>query len=170
MCIMAMFTCKVLTSPLNGLTINLFYCTSSSSFHSKISCYSAEHIFYCILIFLVYFIVTAINITKAFIMLDKNLFNQGYFGRLNKNYHFSKTVMKLLFPLYFALNSTFQLDFLFVLAVPLLWATYIFYHRINSFHSFNSKHFYVEFSLECFIFIASLLCCLSYYIVGKTNT
>ena len=52
---------------------------------------------------------------------------------------------------------------------PALWGLYIFFHRLNSLHSNNNRHFYIELFLECFLFWTAFCGLLSYYINGSPN-
>lgn len=100
----------------------------------------------------------------------KNPFEGGCLGHPNRNYMLSKGLLKLLFPIFFALNASLNLSFLFLIFAPALWGSYIFFHRINSLHSFNHRHFYFEYFLECFLFWVSMCGILSKYFDGEPSS
>lgn len=136
---------KVLSGPCIGLTINVLYCSPESPYHKGQECYNSTYIFYCIIAAVLLFNFIAVIIYAAFFYFIKNPFSNSYLGYPNRNYVASKSLIKLLFPLFFAVNNSLQLEFLFVIMAPVLWGLYIFYHRIFSLHSYKHQHFYVEY-------------------------
>ena len=138
-------TAKILSGPFIGLSINVLYCDSKVPYHQGRQCYSFEHIIFCILaaIILIEMIIT-LAIYSLF-YFTKNPFDGGCLGYPNRNYMVSKGLLKIVFPVFFALNSSLNLSFLFIVAAPALWGAYLFFHRINSLHSYNHRHFYVEY-------------------------
>lgn len=54
----------------------------------------------------------------------------------------SKSLIKILYPLYFELPNFQDLDIIFLFGNAAIWGAYLFWHRLNSLHSYNPFHFY----------------------------
>ena len=140
---MFIFTAKVFSGPFIGLSINVLYCNPQSPFHQGKECYSPYHIMFCILAFAILMLMIFAILIFGLFYYSKNPFDGGCLGYPNRNYIISKGLLKIIFPVFFALNASLKLSFLFIIFAPILWGTFIFFHRINSLHSFNHRHFYV---------------------------
>ena len=136
---------KALSGPLFGLSINVLYCDSATPYHIGSQCYSPEHLFFCLLAGIILASVAYAELIASLLYFVRNPFESGCFGHPNRNYMLSKGCLKLLFPTYFVLNASLKLEFLFIVLSPVLWGVYIFFHRLNTNHSFNLRHFYVEY-------------------------
>ena len=160
---------KVLSGPFIGLSINVLYCDSVTPYHLGEECYSSRHIPFCIIAAIVLIVMVFVVLVYALFYYSKNPFEGGCLGYPNRNYVISKGILKITFPLYFALNASLKLEFLFIVFAPALFGTFIFFHRINSLHSYKHKHFYIEYFMEAFLFWFSLNGLLSYYLNGAPS-
>lgn len=74
---------------------------------------------------------------------SRDPFEGNCLGHPNRNYMVSKCIIKIMLPLFFAVNGSLKIDFIYIVASPAIWGVYIIFHRFNSYHSFNHKHFYL---------------------------
>ena len=156
------FSINIFTLSFLGVAVNVLYCTDNSPYHPDGQCYDLSHIVYCCLAAFILLVTTYFPFAGGLLFFSRNPFDKGPFSHPNRNYIISKYIIKLLCVVYFALNSTLQLQFMFILAAPALWGFYIFYHRINSLRSSNHRHFYKELFLESFIFFSFAISCILY--------
>jgi hypothetical protein len=84
-------------------------------------------------------------------------------GVQNRYYVLSKTILKILMPLYFAVDPHLSLSIVYMFIIAGFWAIYIFWHRLFSIHSYNQKHFYVEYFMEAALFWIALSNLIYYY-------
>jgi len=133
---------KVLSGPFLGLSVTTILCDSNNVYHTGSVCYSTEHILYCSLAALLILMVIYSILGISFVFYSRNPFEGSCLGHPNRNYMITKSIFKILFPIFFALNGSLNLDFLYIFASPTLWGAYIVFHRLNSYHTFNHKHFY----------------------------
>lgn len=161
---------KVLCGPFIGLSVNILYCDSSNPYHSNQECYTPEYLGYCGVAVLVLLTSIFLSVEFSLFFYIKNPFPGVYMGYPNRFYYLSKTILKILFPLYFALSVSLGLEFLYIVFLPAIWGGYIFFHRIASLHSYNHQHFYVELYLEGFLLWMSFSSLLSYNISGTPNS
>ena len=161
---------KALSGPFIGLSISVLYCDEKSPYHQGAQCYNPSHIMNCILAVILLLSMILSLVIYSLFYFTKNPLEGGCLGHPNRNYMLSKGLLKLLFPIFFALNASLNLSFLFLIFAPALWGTYIFFHRINSLHSFNHRHFYFEYFLECFLFWVSMCGILSKYFDGEPSS
>jgi hypothetical protein len=159
---------KVLSGPMLGLIVNTILCDPNGS--SGLVCYSVAHIICCVIAVNLFISIVFQILTFSLLYYSKNPFHDSYNGVPTRNYMLTKGLFKLLFPIYFALSSTLNLDFLYIVAAPAMWGLYIFFHRLNSLHSFSHCHFYSEFFFESFLFVFALCGLLSYYVDGAPNS
>jgi hypothetical protein len=138
---------KALSGPFFGLGVSIIYCDANTPYHSGNTCYTPEHIFNCIIAVLLVLMVIYSVLGVSFVFFSRSPFEGNCYGHPNRNYMISKSILKIVLPLFFALNGSFNLDFLYIFASPALWGVYIFFHRLNSYHTFNHKNFYFEFFL-----------------------
>ena len=156
-CRIILFLEKVISGPLIGLGINLIYCDNNNPYHANHVCYDTQYIFICLLGVFFLAMVIFMLLSSARGQYGRNPFIGDNFSYPNKNYLYSKMVLKIIFPLYFTLRfSVLKLDFLYLICAPILWGLYIFYHRINNLKTFNHRHFYVDLFLEYFLFFTAL--------------
>ena len=79
---------------------------------------------------------------------------------------YSKSVIKLICPVYFAIQASLKLQSVYVIFVPALWGAYIFFHRLFSVHSYKHEHFYLEYLMEGVLFGVGVNGALIYHIQG----
>ena len=98
-----------LSGPILGLGIYVLYCDDGSPYHIDHQCYSTDHIFYCILATFMVLMTIVPLLSSALCFYNRNPFVSNCFGFSNRNYLFSKILIKIIFPLYFAMSSTLKL-------------------------------------------------------------
>lgn len=138
-----MLSVKCLSGPLIGLSINVLYCNSNNPYHSGQECYTPTYIAYCPLAIILFFMAMHISIAFSVFYIIKNPFSGSCLSYPNRYYMLTKTLFKIIFPIYFAVKATLGLEFIYIFLVPGLWGFYIFFHRLFSMHSFKHQHFYV---------------------------
>lgn len=79
----------------------------------------------------------------SFIYYSKNGLDTSYMGMPNRYYMISKTILKILMSLYFAVDYRLSLSIVYIFTITGLWGLYIFWHRLFSLHNFNQKYFYI---------------------------
>jgi hypothetical protein len=100
---------KVLNGPMLGLSVKVLYCNAKDPTRLFEQCYSPEHIVYCCLAaWLLLCNIYQPAIYGLFCYAKNPMIGSGV-GMPNRNYALSKGVLKLLFPIYFVLNSTIHL-------------------------------------------------------------
>lgn len=135
-------TVKALCGPFVGGAVTVLACGEGSPYHQTQACYQGEHFLLTALAaFLVISLLWQILFYSLFYFI-KNPFSSSVLGTPNQTHMLSKGALKLLFPLYFAIRFMVNLDFIYILLVPVLWGTYIFYHRLFGAFSYNHQHFY----------------------------
>jgi len=100
-----LMTVRVLTGPFLGLTINVLYCNQNNPYHVGQVCYDATHIAICALSAIVTIIVLSQNIYFTLIYYFKNPLSTSYLGEHNRYYILTKTLIKILMPVYFAIDG-----------------------------------------------------------------
>jgi hypothetical protein len=160
---------KVLLGPTIGLFINILYCNSSSPYHQGQECYSTSYLPYCVVATAQFILLIGGIVSFIFLFTVRNPFSSSPLAYPNRNFLISKSIFKIIFPLYFALQPFLEIEFLYILAAPALWGAYIFFHRLSSLHSFDPRHFYIEFFMEGFLFWMFTSALISYYLDGTPN-
>lgn len=133
---------KVLSGPIIGLTINVIYCTPDSPYHNHV-CYDPAHMAFCVLSALVILIILAQSILFSLFYYIKNPLSSSYLAQQNRYFMLSKTLIKVLMPLYFSVDSSNKLILVFMYCTAGVWGLYIFWHRLLSIHTYQQLHFYV---------------------------
>ena len=151
-----LLTAKALAGPFLALSITVLYCSSSSPYHAAQQCYAGEHLAQAAGAAVAVLLVGVQVLLLGLLYFVRDPLAGGYLCEKNHFYVLSKTLMKLLFPLYFALDSarTFEPQFLYAAAA--LWAVYLFWHRLNSLHSYDPRHYLFEYALEAVVFWAAV--------------
>jgi hypothetical protein len=99
----------------------------------------------------------------------KNPLTSSYMGDYNRYYTLSKAIIKILLPIYFAVDYAQSLSIVYVFIVTALLGIYIGWHRLFSIHSYQQDHFYVEYFMESIVFWMAVNNILSYYIEGAST-
>lgn len=135
-------TNKMLFGPFFALLVRITYCTSTNSKITNIVCYdlqgSIETVisgFFCLLLIIQMLIFSMIYFIK-------NPFNSSYMGVPNRYYMISKSVIKMVLPVYFMVDTSLEVITVYKFILTGLLGFYIFWHRLLSIHSYNQKHFY----------------------------
>ena len=147
-----LLTAKALAGPLLALSVVLFYCSDSSPYHAGRQCYAGEHLGQLAGAGLTVLLVGAQVLLLGLLYFVRDPLVGGYLGEKNHFYVLSKTLLKLLFPLYFALDPALAFGPQFIFAAAGLWGAYLFWHRFNSLHSFDPRHYLFEYFLEAVVF------------------
>lgn len=134
---------KFYIGPTVGLLINIIYCNEATPYHQGQECYSPAYIPYCLIAGFQMVLLLGGTISYVFFFTIRNPFCSSPLAYPNRHHVISKSLLKILFPLYFALHPILNLGFLYVIVVPSALGLYLFFHRLNSLHSFDHKHFYV---------------------------
>lgn len=142
-----LFTTKALSGPLLALVVNVVYCDPKSTYHKGQTCYDAPYVIICALAGAVGLVVLLEVLLLALIYYIRNPLDSSYMGVQNMHYVLSKTIVKIMMPLYFAVDPSLSLYIVYMYAATGLFAAYIFWHRLFSIHSYNQHHFYVEYFL-----------------------
>lgn len=142
-----LITVKVLSGPLIGLFVNVIYCDNIGPYHQGEVCYSPTHILYCCLSGIVFIIVLGHIVLFATLYSIRNPFSGSFLAEPNRYHVYSKSVIKLVGPLYFALKSYLGLQFIYQVLAPILWGAFIFFHRLFSVHTYKQSHFYFEYMM-----------------------
>lgn len=138
-----LFNVKVLCGPVLGLVANVIYCVSSSPYHNNQVCYSPVHLTFCIIAVIIALLFLAQVALFSTIYYIRNPLTKSCLGQRNRFFTLSKTLIKIVLPVYFALDYTRSLSLVYIFAVALVWCLYIFFHRILSTHTYEQQHFYV---------------------------
>lgn len=64
-------------------------------------------------------------------------------GDYNRYYTLSKGLIKILLPVYFAMDYQLSLSLVYVVIVTALLGAYVGWHRLFSIHSYQQDHFYI---------------------------
>jgi hypothetical protein len=104
------------------------------------------------------------------IYFNKNPLSKSYMGEQSRFYILSKSLIKILLPVYFAVDFQQSLSILYIYLLVALWGFYMFWHRLLSTHAYYQQHFYVEYFMEAVVFWLSVNNLLSYYIEGPNTT
>jgi hypothetical protein len=100
----------------------------------------------------------------ALIYYIRNPLDNSYMGVQNRYEVLSKSILKILMPLYFAVDPSLSLSIVYMYTATGLLAAYIFWHRLFSIHSYNQSHFYVEYFLEAALFWMAASNLIYYYV------
>jgi hypothetical protein len=130
---------KYLSGPFLGIAVNVVYCRDS-----VFQCFQLEHLSYSAISLSIAFVTVMVIVIFSKLYFFKNPLQGNYRAYPNCNFALTKGIFKLLLPIVFAMNEHLQLQFLFIICAPLVWAGYLYFHRLNSLHSYNSRHFYIE--------------------------
>jgi hypothetical protein len=126
-----------------GLAVNVLYCTPQSPYHANQICYDSTHLIFCSLSGLILLIVLVEVGLFSLIYYINNPLTTSYLGQHNRYFIISKTILKLILPVYFAVDYTKSLSLAFMFVFAGLYGAYIFWHRFLSVHTYEQKHFYV---------------------------
>jgi hypothetical protein len=143
-----LFTAKTLSGPMLALVVNVVYCDSKIPYHSGHTCYDAPYVMICAVAALIGLVLLIQILIFSSIYYFRNPLNSSYMGVQNRYYVLSKSILKAMMPLYFAVDPQYSLSIVYMFNVTGLLGFYIFWHRLLSVHSYNQKHFYVEYFLE----------------------
>jgi len=66
----------------------------------------------------------------------KNPLTTSYLGQQNRYFMISKTILKLIMPVYFAVDYKLSLSLIFMFLVTGLYGLYLFWHRFLSIHTY----------------------------------
>ena len=158
---------KVLSGPMLGLAVNVLYCIPKSPYHLNQTCYDTTHLIFCVLSAVILLIVIVEVAFFSLIYYIKNPLTTSYLGQQNRYFMISKTILKLIMPVYFAVDYSLSLSLVFMFLVAGLYGVYLFWHRFLSVHTYEQKHFYVEYFMEATVFWVAVNNILSYYIEGN---
>jgi hypothetical protein len=160
---------KVLSGPILGLIVNVLYCNTNSPYHTNQICYSPSHIIMCILSVLLLLIVLAQVALFALVYYIRNPLTTCYLGQPTRLFILSKSLIKMVLPVYFALDYQKSLSLVYIFILAILWGGYLFFHRLLSIHTYAQQHFYVEFYMESVLAWFALNNVISYYIQGPND-
>lgn len=154
----------MLFGPLFALLVRIIYCTPSNSKHSNIVCYDVQGSSYTVIagIFCIFLIIQMLVFSLIYFI--KNPFNSSYMGFPNRYYIISKSVLKMMLPIYFMVDTSLSIISVYKFIIVGLLGFYIFWHRLFSIHSYNQKHFYYEYFLELCLFFIAFSNIVSYYV------
>jgi hypothetical protein len=138
---------KIITPSCFGLALTVIYCNNSSPYHINQICYTSEYIIYSCLIALAFLFVLAQNLIFALFYYNKNPLGSHFLSLPNNYYVISKTIIKFVLPLYFVLDNTLSLSAVYMFCLSALFGAYLFFHRLFSIHTYNQRHFYVDYVL-----------------------
>ena len=164
------FNVKVASGPILALTVNVFYCQQNSPYKVEETCYQPIHIVYCALSAVIVLLVLVQILIFGTFYFIKNPLTTSYMGDYSRYYTLSKALIKIILPVYFAVDYTLSLSIVYVFMVAALFGGYIVWHRLFSVHSYQQEHFYVEFFMESVLFWMAVNNILSYYIEGPIVT
>jgi hypothetical protein len=160
----------MLFGPFFAVLVRIIYCTSSNSKHTNVVCYDLQGSintalsgFLCILLVIEMLIFSLIYYIK-------NPFNSSFMGVPNRYYMISKSILKMMLPIYFMVDTTLSIIAVYKFLLVGLLGIYIFWHRLLSIHTYNQIHFYFEYCLELCLFFVALSNIISYYASSGVNT
>jgi hypothetical protein len=156
-------TNKMLFGPLFALLVRIIYCTPSNSVNTNIVCYDTQGSIHTVIsgIFCILLIIQMLIF--SLIYFTKNPFNSSYMGFPNRYYIISKSLLKMMLPVYFMVDTTLSIISVYKFILVGLLGFYIFWHRLLSIHSYSQKHFYYEYFWELCLFFVALSNIVSYY-------
>ena len=164
-----LLTVRVLSGPILAFCVNQLYCTQSTPFHFDIKCYSPIHITFCVISGILLFILLFEIVCYVSFYYIKNPLSCSYLGQQNQYYMISKSVIKLLLPVYFLVDLELAYSMVYTWALVGVWGIYIFWHRLMSIHTHKQSHFYVEYFMEVILFWVALNNIVSIYL-KQTST
>jgi hypothetical protein len=137
------FNVKVLSGPIMAVAINVLYCQQDSPYRVGSVCYDSVHIAFCALTAIVVIIILAQVLFLGTFYFIKNPLTTSYMGTYSNYYTLSKSLIKVMLPVYFAVDYLESLAIVYIFLVTALWGLFIFWHRMFSVHSYQQEHFYV---------------------------
>jgi hypothetical protein len=163
-----LLTAKTLSGPLIGFVINVLYCDPGNAYHLGEVCYDTQHLIFCVAAAVIGLVVLLEVLVFSLIYFIKNPLNPSYMGVQNRYYMLSKSIVKILMPLYFAIDPSLSLSIVYMFSITGVLGIYLFWHRLFSVHSYNQKHFYVEYFFEIVLFWMAVSNLTYYYASGAT--
>ena len=156
-------TNKMLFGPLFALLVRIIYCTPSNSVNKNIVCYDVQGSIHTAISGIFCSILIIQMLIFSLIYFIKNPFNSSYMGVPNRYFIISKSILKMMLPVYFMVDTTLSIISVYKFILVGLLGFYIFWHRLLSIHSYNQKHFYYEYFWELCLFFVALSNIVSYY-------
>lgn len=138
-----LFTAKAASGPVLALCLNVLYCNPSNNYHVGQTCYDTQYVMVSIAAALSGLIVLIEVFLFALIYYSKSPLTSSYMGLSNRYNDLSKTLIKILMPLYYTVDPTLSLSIVYMFSVTGLLGFYLFWHRLFSVHSYKQRHFYV---------------------------
>lgn len=138
-----LFTAKAASGPVIALCLNVLYCNPASNYHIGQTCYDTPYVMVSLAAALAGLTMMVEVLLFALIYYSKSPLTPSYMGLPNRYYVLSKTIIKLLMPLYYTVDPTLSLSIVYMFSVTGILGVYIFWHRLFSIHSYNQRHFYV---------------------------
>ena len=135
---------RAISGPLLAFTINTIYCQGTATSNGA-SCYSPQLFVVCVFAVLITVVVICEVIVSSLFFFSRNPLETNCMGHPNLNYMLSKCFMKALFPALLMVSVSLKLSSIFMVLIPIIWAVYLLFHRVNSLHSFSPIHFYIEY-------------------------
>lgn len=127
---------KVLSGPFFGLAIKVFNCNSQEL------CKSPVHPVFTVLAAILMLSLVSQCLIVGLIYFIRNPLSGSYLALPTHTYILSKSLLKLLFPLYFSVDVKLSLSIVFLFVMTGLWGAYLFWHRLCAIPSFCRVHSY----------------------------
>ena len=155
-----LLTCRVLAGPLLGLIVNIVYCRPDDGR----LCYDSQHVALCVLAALILLVLLVEVFVCSLFFFYRNPLSGSYLGQVDSYYVLSKTLLKAVLPIYFAMTSTNHLAIVYMYCLVGLLGGYIVWHRLFAIVTYRHKHSQVEYFMEAFIFWLAVSNVLYYYL------
>lgn len=98
------FNVKVLSGPIFAVLINVLYCQNASPYRVGAVCYDSVHIVFCVISAIIAILVLAQVLFLGTFYYIKNPLSTSYLGNYNRYYILSKAFIKIILPVYFAVD------------------------------------------------------------------
>ena len=131
------FNVKVLSGPIFAVLINVFYCQEASPYKVGTVCYDSVHIVFCMICAIIAVLMLAQVLLLGTFYFIKNPLSTSYLASYNFYYILSKAIIKIMLPVYFAVDYNYSLAMVYVFLVTALLGLYIFWHRLFSIHAYQ---------------------------------
>ena len=128
---------KILSGPIFAVLVNVLYCQDASPYKVGVVCYDSVHIVFCVICAIIAVLMLAQVILVGTFYFIKNPLSTSYLGSYNFYYILSKTIIKIMLPVYFAVDYNYSLSIVYVFLVTALLGLYIFWHRLFSIHAYQ---------------------------------